>query len=242
MLRKIYDFEFLNQWPYEKDVAVRVAAEDEPIVLRTDGQNARMHRTYLRFPDRHVSWALVEGADPYDHSLASFAARVGEIWVQIEYAVFTSRKRSDDTRLDGLRRTLQAEGLDAIPFPPDLRPAAYHIGTYDDAFHTFRHEGEVRRQPFHVLYVSELGDLPIINYHTIPEDEDFTWVDAQVVTYGRYDALPTYAELLDRLARYCACFDGSIAAASVPAAKRPRATDTERKAPKRKPRSRRSDA
>jgi hypothetical protein len=214
MLTKIYDIEFTNTWPYEKDVAVRVAAPDDPIVLLADNGHDRMHRTFLRFPDRHVSWALVEGASTYDHSLETFAARAGEIWVQVEYAIFTSRRRSDDVRLDGLRRRLRADGLAAIPFPPELRPDEHHIGAYEDAFHLFRLESDVRRQPFNVLYVSELSDIPLINHHTIPDDEDFAWVDAQVVTYGRYDALPTYGELLDRLGRYCGSFDGWFDVAS----------------------------
>jgi hypothetical protein len=236
MLIKIYGFEFPNSWPYAKDVAVRVATDRDPIVLEADDRR-RMYRTYLRHPDRHVSWALIEGIAPYDFAPESLAARVGEIWVQIEYSLFSSRQRAADVRLHRLRHTLRQDGLDALPFPPGLRSTEHHIGTHEDAFHTMRLEGKIRRQPFNVLYVSELSDLPIINDHTIPEGEDFAWVDAQVVTYGRYDTIPTYGELLDRLGRYCSGFDGWFDAALPTASRRPPALETKRTGPKPKPRS-----
>jgi hypothetical protein len=210
MLKKIYDIEYINKWPYEKDVGVRVANDDDPIVLDDDDSDDRMHRAYLRLPDRHVSWAIIEGLPRYDHAPDAVDPRFGEIWVQIEYTIFTSRRRGDDTRLERLRRTLRKGGLDAIPFPPGLRPDQLHLDGYTDAFHTLRLEGELTRQPFNVLYVSRLSDIPPINHHTIPEDRDFAWVDVQVVTYGRYDAIPTYRELPNRLDHYCGCFDGLI--------------------------------
>ena len=77
MLIKVYEFEFLDAWPYAKDVAVRVAADRDPIVL-ADDDRSRMYRTYLRHPDRYVSWGLIEGFDPYDHAPESFAARAGK--------------------------------------------------------------------------------------------------------------------------------------------------------------------
>lgn len=234
MLKKIYEIEFVNQWPYEKDVAVRVADAGQPITLVADDRHGRMHRVYDRFPDRHVSWALLGGFDRFDHALESFAARVGEIWVQTEYALFSSRRQSDDARLDSLRRTLRTDGLDTIPFPPDLRPEAFHIGSYNDAFHTFRHEGSLLRQPYHVLYVSELSDLPIINHRTIPDDVDFAWVNAQVVTYGPCDTLPTYQQLLDRLGRYAQALDAWLA--------QPVSTAVARKPAERQARSRRRES
>jgi hypothetical protein len=243
VLIKVYQFEFPNSWPYAKDVAVRVAVDHDPIgIAVASADQDRMDRTYRRFPDQHVSWAFIEGFDPYDHAPESFAARVGEIWVQIEYSLYSSRHRADDARLERLRRTLREDGINALPFPPELRPDEHHIGTYKDAFHTLRLEGTVSRQPFHVLYVSELGDIPIINDHTIPEDIDFAWVDAQVVTFGRYDALPTYQELLDRLDRYCGIFDGWFDQASPTAALLAFPSGTGRKRAKPSPKSRRDES
>jgi hypothetical protein len=130
--------------------------------------------------------------------------------VQIEYVIFGSHRRQDDQRINRLRKKLKKKGLDAIPFPAEIRPQAHHIGTYNDAFHSHRLEGDLPRSPFHILFVSEISDIPTINSHTIPEDIDFAWVSVQVVTYRPYQTIPTYRELLATLDQYAACFDGAI--------------------------------
>jgi anti-anti-sigma factor len=72
---KIYEFEFKTSWPYEQPVAVHVAADTDPIILDTGNTNDGMYRTYLRYPDQHVSWALVEGLDPFSEAAEPLAGR-----------------------------------------------------------------------------------------------------------------------------------------------------------------------
>jgi hypothetical protein len=210
MSLKIYEVEFKNSWPYEQPVAVRVAAEADPIILDTGNTSDRMYRIYHRYPDQHVSWALVEGLDPYCEELEPLAGRTDAIWIQIDYFIFDSHRQADDARLKKLRRLLQTKGLKAVPFPPDIRPEAYRIGVHEDAFHTLRLDDKLRREPFHVLHVSEISNIPIINDGSIPEGIDFGWVDVQVSTFRRYETIPVYRELLQHLRGYCGCLEGLI--------------------------------
>jgi len=207
---KVYEILHTNSFPYEQAVAVRVAEPGDPITLDTDQDNKRMHRVYRRHPYQHISWGLVEGFDQFNYAPEVVGGRDGEIWVQVEYVIFGSHHRPDDQRIKRLRKNLKKKGLAAIPFPAEIRPQAHHIGAYNDAFHSLRLEGDLLRSPYHILFVSEISDVPVINDHTIPEDIDFAWVSAQVVTYRPYQTIPTYRELIATLDQYAGCFDGAI--------------------------------
>jgi hypothetical protein len=153
---------------------------------------------------------LVEGFEQFDYSPEGMCGRAGEVWVQIDYSVFGSLHRPDDKRIQRLRKKLKSKGLDAIAFPEDIRPTEVHVGGYKDAFNSRRLEGDLLREPFHVLYVSERGKYPIVNYGSIPEGVDFDWIAVEVSTYRVYESLPTYRELLTTLERYVDCFNGLI--------------------------------
>ncbi len=208
---KIYQIEYRNSFPYEQAVAVRIADLDDPITLDTQMDTDRMHRVYSRHPYQHVTWALVEGFDKYDYSAEKLAGKNEDTWVQIDYTIFGTHHRPDDKRIGELRQKLQKSGLKAVPFPAAIRPDSLHLDGYEDAFHSYRLEGDLHRKPYHLLYVSKLSDIPTINHHTIPEDLDFAWVTVQIATYRRYDTIPSYREILGRLEQYVASFDGLIA-------------------------------
>lgn len=137
----------------------------------------------------------------------------GPLRLQFEYVLFRSYRAQDYALVEPVIDLVKGGGLEALRFPPDLRPDRALLVGDAEGDPAWAWHNELRPppdRPVTTFLISERSDIPFINDHTVPEHVDHQFVYAAVTAYGLFEAPPTYREALETLQRYCVWFDSVL--------------------------------
>jgi hypothetical protein len=203
---EVYRVESFYRWPYESLMSRLIAKPTDKIFLDCSLVSGTQYRCQSSNPHQFITWGLVghnylDGENFEDENGNALTSENVEppddIWIQIEYVLFHSTRRTDDARLDPFRKHMMAEGLESIRLPVELVPEHLVVGPRNDPWSDWYDMRERTKSARRSLCISTITNIPYINVHTIPEGEDYELVQASICDYQQYYKSPTYSQIFN---------------------------------------------
>jgi hypothetical protein len=211
----IYRVQAFHHWPYESTVSHVSVAPADDLFLSCNLVSGTKYRCHSSNSAQFISYGLVghnflDGASSEDARgnplRSSNVALPNQLWIQVEYTLFHSTRRSDDRKISSFRRAVLARGIAGLGLSTDCAPEDVSVGHFNDPWFDWYEMQDAVQTPGRFLYISAIDNLLYVNAATIPQDEDFGFVEASIYDYRPYTRPPSYLDLFSRFDVYSSWF------------------------------------